>query len=92
MFKILNSVIAPLRVRWREVISSFNNQPLPDPEYICPKCGKDSMVRIVYGLVRDFSSIKFEVNGKRRVALGGCMVGEDTAYCDNCGYRKSRYR
>lgn len=50
------------------------------------------MVRIVYGLVRDFSSIKFEVNGKRRVALGGCMVGDDTAYCDNCGYRKSRYR
>jgi hypothetical protein len=91
MSRIFNSINAAIRVRLRKVISSFNNRSLPDPEYICPACGKDSMVKIVYGLVRDPSKIEFKVNGKQRIALGGCVQRDDSAYCDNCGYVESRY-
>jgi hypothetical protein len=52
---------------------------------ICPKCGSDQIIRIVYGLP-SIAMAQSEERGK--IKLGGCCITEDdnTHYCKNCEY------
>ena len=56
-------------------------------KYICPKCGRESGVRIVYGYPGP-DLCKEEARGK--IELGGCCINMDGSdpdfHCKSCGH------
>lgn len=52
---------------------------------ICPKCGSNEVVKILYGLP---TSEAMEAAEQGKYFLGGCIVGinDPTTFCKNCEY------
>ncbi|MEQ9617581.1 MAG: hypothetical protein RIG61_00210 [Deltaproteobacteria bacterium] len=51
---------------------------------VCPECGSEDVVPIVYGLPTPDT---FESAGRGEIRLGGCEIEEDspTLICKSCG-------